>query len=460
MTISRDLLVTILDGIGESFFAVDRRWRIVVVNAGAERHCGMSRTDMIGRVLWDLVPGLSESDLGRQFREAMTSVGAVTIEAGSIIRTGRLIQGRFFALPDGMGIAFRDVTDERLQEQALRRREAELARVQRIAGVGGLEVDLRDGFVNRRSPEYLRLHGLPPEAEREAHEAWVQRIHPADRAKTERDFREAVAGSAMRYDAEYRIIRPADGQVRWISATAEIERDAAGRAVRLIGAHRDVTERVAAQQRQKLLIHELNHRVKNTLATVQSIAAQSLRGPVSTADGLAAFEGRLMALSRAHDVLTRENWEGADLHDVVDQATAPYRRSGQDRFHIGGDPLRLTPQTALALAMALQELATNAVKYGALSNDQGRVAIGWTLEGMPVEGLRLRWAETGGPPVSEPSRRGFGSRLIERSLASDLNGKVRIDFAPTGVVCSIEAAIRPDMPGADAGERRVLRYPE
>jgi two-component sensor histidine kinase len=198
-------------------------------------------------------------------------------------------------------------------------------------------------------------------------------------------------------------------------------------------------ERRAAEH-QKLLIDELNHRVKNTLATVQSIATQTLRTAETTEDAREALEKRLLALSRAHDVLTRESWEGANLREVVSRAIEPYQDRGENRLHIRGPDVRLTPRMALALAMALHELATNAVKYGALSNKFGTVEISWTVQnGAAPPRLNLRWVEAGGPPVQTPQRRGFGSRLVQRSLAQDLNGQVDIIFAQSGVVCSVDA---------------------
>jgi two-component sensor histidine kinase len=204
----------------------------------------------------------------------------------------------------------------------------------------------------------------------------------------------------------------------------------------------DITEGRLAEEHQRLLINELNHRVKNTLATVQSIAAQTLRNAPSTEAARDAFEARLMALSRAHDVLTRENWEGAGLDEIVAEAVAPYRNLREDRVHLAGANVRLPPRMALALAMALQELATNAVKYGALSNDTGVIRIAWTVDKTEVPPrLNLHWQETGGPPVAPPTRRGFGSRLIERSLAQDLDGTVAIAFDPAGVSCTVDAPI-------------------
>lgn len=215
-----------------------------------------------------------------------------------------------------------------------------------------------------------------------------------------------------------------------------------GHLKRLWGIQRDVTDRKRAEDQRTLLIHELNHRVKNTLATVQSIASQTLRNAPTMRDAKEALEGRLIALARAHDVLTRESWEGAELREIVTQAVAPYAGRGEDRLHLKGPEVRLPPRMALALAMALQELATNAVKYGALSNATGEVRI--TCDVAPDEPsprFHLRWEESGGPPVREPGRRGFGSRLIERSLSQELNGKARIEFLPTGIVCTVDAPL-------------------
>ncbi len=212
---------------------------------------------------------------------------------------------------------------------------------------------------------------------------------------------------------------------------------------RLAAAYQAMADALAVRERNlRLLINELNHRVKNTLATVQSIATQTLRSSQTTEQARRAIEERLLALSRVHDVLTRESWEGAGLAEIVAQAMAPYRHDRDDRLRMQGPEVRLSPRMALAIAMALQELATNAVKYGALSNETGTIAITWCLE---EEGkrLRLHWQEAGGPPVRAPERRGFGTRLIERSLAQDLDGRVEITFAPAGLVCTVDAPLQP-----------------
>ena len=216
----------------------------------------------------------------------------------------------------------------------------------------------------------------------------------------------------------------------WKRAEAAMARDVAERTWAAV-------ERAQAEQRQRLLINELNHRVKNTLATVQAIAFQTLKGDVPLAEGRARFEARLMALARAHSLLTAQNWEGASLARVVSDATE-YLAGDQGRFAISGEEVMLAPRAALALALALHELSTNAAKYGALSGDGGSVSIRWLVEGGV---LRIEWKERGGPPVREPDHRGFGSRLIERGLAGDLGGRAALAFEPDGLACTIEAAV-------------------
>lgn len=216
-------------------------------------------------------------------------------------------------------------------------------------------------------------------------------------------------------------------------------RDASGVAVGAVNMLVDISERKRAEERQRLLLDELNHRVKNTLAAVQSIAVQTFRGTVGNEPATEAFEGRLMALSQAHDLLTKEQWEGVMLGDLVLQELSPFGASDGARFTMDGAEVRVRPKMAVPLGMALHELATNAAKYGALSNGQGQVHVSWTVADTP-DGrmLRLNWTETGGPLVEAPRQRGFGSRLLERGVARELNGEVQIRFAPSGVICSFE----------------------
>lgn len=218
--------------------------------------------------------------------------------------------------------------------------------------------------------------------------------------------------------------------------------DASGALTGAVNMLVDISERKRHQEHQKLLLNELNHRVKNTLATVQSMAMQTLRNSSDTVQARKQIEMRLIALSKAHNILTRENWEGALLSRIVDETIAPHRIPAPERFEVRGPAVWLTPKHALALAMAVHELCTNAVKYGALSNDKGRVRIDWSVAGFDgTRQLRICWTELDGPPVEPPSRSGFGSRLIERGLSHDLGGDVNLDYAATGVVCTINAPL-------------------
>lgn len=224
-----------------------------------------------------------------------------------------------------------------------------------------------------------------------------------------------------------------DGQRIHVSLTVSPIRDSSGRIIGASKIARDITERKRAEEQRTLLINELNHRVKNTLATVQSLAMQTLRSTGSSEEARELFDARLGALARAHDLLTAQNWECASLREVVTRALAPFRTEAE-RVAFDGPDVDLSPKQALALSIALHELATNAAKYGALSNEAGRVDVSWALAG---EHLQLVWRESGGPMVAPPTRTGFGSRLIERNLARELGGDARIDYRPEGVVASI-----------------------
>ena len=264
-------------------------------------------------------------------------------------------------------------------------------------------------------------------------------IHPDDRARVGDAIQYAI-DKHEEYKAEFRIVQP-DQTVLWVLARGRPYYDDTGAPDHFPGVAIDITDRVKAEQQRTLLVNELNHRVKNTLATVQSLAAQSMRSTDNPADARSRFESRLAALSRAHDLLTLESWEGASLQDIVDRALEPFR-SGDGRLTTMGPSVRLSPKQALAFSMALHELATNATKYGAISNDAGRVQIAWSIDRGDREGvLNFSWVEQGGPPVTPPQRFGFGSRLIQRGLSNELGGDAAIEFRPEGIVAVIRSPI-------------------
>jgi PAS domain S-box-containing protein len=330
-----------------------------------------------------------------------------------------------------------DVTDLKRAEIALRHSEERFSTALTIAELGTFDWNLRDDTVTA-SERTRAIFGFG-EGEGGRAEDYFGRIVPDDVERVRAEVETTLRGPG-RLDTQYRIRLP-DGSIRHIASLSQLYRDAQGQPEREVGVFEDITEQKQWEEHQMLLINELNHRVKNTLATVQSIAAQTLRNTETAAEAKSAIEGRLLALSRTHDVLTRENWEGADLYEIVEQAVAPYSSPGENRLHLSGPKVRLSPRMALPLAMALQELVTNAVKYGALSNATGQITITWNVEHGEPSTLELRWAESGGPVVRIPTRKGFGSRLIERSLAQDLGGQVHINFAPTGVICTVNAPL-------------------
>jgi two-component sensor histidine kinase len=201
----------------------------------------------------------------------------------------------------------------------------------------------------------------------------------------------------------------------------------------------DAKEREAADKLQKLILGELHHRIKNTLATVSAIASQSLRAATSIEHGQKAIEGRLIALGRAHDLLMQVSWANASLSHTLSGATEPYDSRGARRFHFNGPDLRITSGAVIALAMTFNELCTNTTKFGALSIPTGRVEIAWTVD-TEKQRLHLTWTERGGPPVAPPSRRSFGTRVME-SLGQQLNGQVRLAYEPTGFVYALDVPL-------------------
>jgi PAS domain S-box-containing protein len=238
-------------------------------------------------------------------------------------------------------------------------------------------------------------------------------------------------------------LRRKDGSEFWASIFISPVRDRNGELVQHFVSFVDLTTHKQEQAQSRMLIDELNHRVKNTLATVQSIVWQALRKSTDAQAMRESIEARLSAFSRCHDLLTRGNWESAGLRDIVIDALDPFGVSGAfaERLVITGDNIRLPPRVTLALGIALNELATNAVKYGAFSNETGSIQVAWSIASSSGgDRVILNWKEKDGPPVSPPSRKGFGSQVLERGLAQELEGSANLDFQPSGLVFTIEFA--------------------
>ncbi|PTM51878.1 PAS domain-containing protein [Phreatobacter oligotrophus] len=325
--------------------------------------------------------------------------------------------------------------------ERLHQREAELARVQRIGQVGGLEVDLTGGqFRNRRSPEYLQLHGLPEDATHETHEAWVARIHAEDRQRVVEHFKAAVAGTDTDYTAEYRIIRPSDGALRWILAKAEIERGQSGEPLRLVGAHIDVTARRVAEEEKELLARELAHRIKNVFAVVQGVIMLSARSQTEHLAFARAVSERIAALAQATQYVAPgglQRGERVPLLGFLRQMLAPYDDLRPGAVTLEGDEIEIGPRAATAFALMVHELATNAVKYGALAGSDGRLALSVVRGSERVE---ITWRERSERPIARPARQGFGTELIQKVLAGQFRTGLDITWLQAGLDARLAVA--------------------
>lgn len=271
---------------------------------------------------------------------------------------------------------------------------------------------------------------------------WSSTMHPEDAPTIGATMMEAMAKRAsVSLKGRY---RDAQGRYRVLQTDAR-PRVSMGEFLGMIGVNIDITEREEAdaarrkaEAHRELLVAELNHRVKNTLSVVQALAHQTFKGAAEEAH--VAYRGRLMALARSHDVLTESNWGEVSLQELA-AGSLQAHGEGEGRIALQGPPVMLTPRQAVALSMALHELFTNALKYGALSNREGRVTLDWDWVGDVPPRLEIRWREKEGPPVSPPKRSGFGSVLLERSLKGDLNADVSLAFEPSGLVCVIRAPL-------------------
>jgi PAS domain S-box-containing protein len=304
--------------------------------------------------------------------------------------------------------------------------------------IGYWELDLK-AMNLQLSPRGKTLFGGDPDLPFD-YPALLAALTPDDLDRRREALKRALE-EGQPYDIEYRL-EIAPGVVRWVNTRGRVVAWSGGKPQKMAGVVLDITDRqdayaalAEADNRQRLLIDELNHRVKNTLATVQSITRQTAKGAVSIPAFRASLEARLMSLSGTHNLLTRGSWEQASLSDLLAQEAAPH---AAEQMVLDGPQVQVSPRQALALGMIFHELATNAAKYGALSAPTGRVTVSWRTH---AGRLFIDWRETGGPAVSAPSRKGFGSILIERLAVGELQGRAAVDFAAEGLECTIEIAL-------------------
>jgi len=307
--------------------------------------------------------------------------------------------------------------------------ESEQRRSMAIAAgkMGSWDWDWIDGDWMWDDGQY-RIFGVDPDSFEVTSKNIQALLHPDDVDEMRRAIAEFTKG-AHSHEAEFRVNRP-DGDVRWCVGTAAATIDSSGRVVRVSGVTVDITERKRAEERQSLLIREVDHRAKNALALAQSIVRLTRADSVKTF--VDAVEGRINALARVHTILSLSSWRGAEIGKLIDEELAPYSRGGQIR--LSGAEVRLQPATAQTLALALHELVTNSAKYGALSVLSGQLSITWDVED---DMLALAWEETGGPLVQTPTSRGFGTRSLMASIESQLGGQALFDWRAEGLICRL-----------------------
>nr|WP_232474223.1 PAS domain-containing protein [Sphingomonas sp. MA1305] len=437
---------------------------LIYVNAAFERLTGFPASEILGRNCRFMQGPLTDPDDVARLRAAIAQREPIQLDLLNHRRDGTPFWNRLMVAPvfcdDGALRYFVasqiDVTVERHRVTQLERdrealaaeiaqRDADLAtnnaRLQlalRAGSLGMWSVDLPD-LTLHASAGCKRIFGRPP-GEDFTYDALLDAIHPDDLPRMQAALRRSLDTGEF-YQLEYRILTP-DGEQRWVAIQGEMQYRADGSPLSMTGFSTDISQRKFAEEHRAVLARELTHRVKNSLATVNAVVSQTLRDATSLADAAASVSGRIASLGAAQELLIQDEVEGAAIDDIVRRALLPFMARDGSRFAIAGPSVRLSPEITLALSMALHELATNAVKYGALSVPDGKVSIAWAIETADGERrLCFRWQEQGGPPVTPPTRTGFGTRMIERMLHRHVRGGAVIRYPATGVLFEIETTI-------------------
>ena len=386
--------------------------------------------DVIAEILRRLSAGEKLDKYPARLRAKDGSIRHVLISSSVCFRNGEFINTRCFTL---------DVTEKVRMEQDLRTAEERLAATYENLLAGIAECD-EDGCFLRVNEAFETITGYSKDEL--LSKTFLDITHPDDVPMERQQYARQVACEIDRYVTSKRYVRK-DGQMIWVEVTSSTVRSEQGAfrfGVRMV---QDITERKLAEEQKKLLLDELNHRVKNTLATVQALAAHTARSATSAEDFRRRFEPRLLALSAAHDRLTRNDWRGANLADIVNGELGAHDMP--DAVFVEGPDIILPPRVSLSLSMALHELATNALKYGALSAPGGRIEVRWQVGRDPATpypvGVQLHWEESGGPPVSTPAQEGFGSRLL-RVTAAELRGSLDVEWEPKGLQWHLSFPLR------------------
>jgi two-component system CheB/CheR fusion protein len=397
-----------------------------------ENDIGRTITDFTHNLIYDGI----ERDAAALLRDLAPIEREIAGRDGSWLlmrmRPYRTIDDRI----DGVVVSFVDITARRETEARLRESEARLKAILDAAEVVAVAWDVSPDVLHEEGP-VERVFPAGAHTPHATSRALIDSVHPNDRARVQTELARAAAGDDS-FAIEFRVVDGESGD-RWLWLEgAKAPPDAGG--PRILGTIHDITAQKAAENSLRMLVGELNHRVKNMLAIIISIAHQTQRTSTSIEGFVEAFDQRVQAIAGAHNLLTSTSWSGADLRELVRSSLAAFIEHHEQRVSVEGPPVMLSPDVTITLSMALNELSTNALKYGALSTDSGSVDIEWraAIPASEDRSLVLTWSERGGPPVAAPSRRGFGSRMLEVGIAHQIGGRVTLDFDPTGLVCRME----------------------
>jgi PAS domain S-box-containing protein len=423
---------------------------VLAWNPSAERMFGYPAGEAIGRSARMLYPEARAAEFDGSLKRVEAGE-RVQGEGVYVAKSGREVDVAFALSPvlgergrsAGVSAVVRDISERKRTEAKLVETLALLLRINNqrelalTAGrMGTFEVDLDRGRITWSDEIYEQVGAVKTKP----HMTWRDIeafIHTDDREMV-RARREEAYRTGQTYENEFRIVRP-DGEVRWLYVRAEALANA-GKPARAYGVSMDITERKEREAHIRFLMSEVSHRSKNLLAVVQAIASQTARATSSPVDFAADFGARLKSLAASLDLLVREEWRGVSLKELVESQLGHYGDPQARRVEMAGPHLTLSPLAAQYLGMALHELSTNAVKYGALSVPAGKVSIAWRLEGgRGKRRLSLSWQESGGPPVTPPVEKGFGHLVIERMAAEALQGQVTLEFPREGLVWRLEA---------------------
>ena len=326
-----------------------------------------------------------------------------------------------------------DISELKKAQRALAERNVQLALAGKAGLVGTYAHDFNTDMM-QVSEGYAAIHGLPEGTTESSRSEWKRRVHPEDLTRKVAVESKAIRERRGEYSAEYRIAR--HGEVRWIESRGFISYDSDGSPQRIIGVNIDITERKQAEEHQRVLIAELDHRVKNVLATVSAVAGQTLATSSSMSHFVAALDGRIRSMATAHELLSTRQWQGMPMAELLRREFAAYASSNNTK--IDGPEIMLSAEAGQAMAMVIHELVTNAAKYGALSTQSGHVSVRWyrKLNGSPQ--FVLVWQETGGPRVEAPRKSGYGTGVVRDLIPYEFGGTVDLSFAPEGVRCRLE----------------------